>query len=398
MSWVLLSMTPRKILFWAHLCIGVAAGLVIFTLSATGVIMAFERQIVTWADGGYHIAPPSGSRRLAIDVLLAKAQSAQGSAPTRILLRSDPALPIEFSFGRERTALLNPYSGEILTDSSRSRAFFAQVESVHRWLAMPDEKRDLGQGITGACNLAFMGLVLSGPFLWWPKEWTWASVKKVLLFRSGANLRVTLWNWHNVFGIWCVVPLFFIVITGVVMSYPWANDLLYRATGNVPPPQQHRFVAEERTAGPTHEQDAQARREGKNRTAGLHRMALDDLFARAEAQTPGWRSVALRMIGPTRGSTTFSIDAGSGRPDLRSQLTLNSETGEVIRWERFESYNLGRRMRTWGRFAHTGEAGGVAGQTIAALAATGSSILAFSGLCLSLRRLIVWTRKRLGMC
>ena len=77
---------------------------------------------------------------------------------------------------------------------------------------------------------------MTGPILWWPKEWTWNNLKKITLFRGGPWGRARDWNWHNVLGFWCAVPLLLIVVTGVIMSYPWANNLLYRMTGNTPPP------------------------------------------------------------------------------------------------------------------------------------------------------------------
>jgi uncharacterized iron-regulated membrane protein len=91
----------------------------------------------------------------------------------------------------------------------------------------------------------------------------------------------------------------------------------------------------------------------------------------------------------------FSIDTGNGgRPDKRAQLTLDARSGEVVKWEPFSSYNLGRRLRTWGRFTHTGEAAGIFGQTIAATASAGAAVLVWTGLALALRRLNAW-RKRL---
>jgi len=85
----------------------------------------------------------------------------------------------------------------------------------------------------------------------------------------------------------------------------------------------------------------------------------------------------------------FSIDSGNGgRPDKRAQLTIDRKTGREVRWEPFSSYNSGRRLRAWIRFTHTGEAGGVVGQFVAALAALGGAFLVFTGLSLAIRRLI----------
>ncbi len=53
-------MTIRKILFWCHLTAGCLAGLVIFIMSVTGVLLAFERQINSWVDRGFQV---QGGRR-----------------------------------------------------------------------------------------------------------------------------------------------------------------------------------------------------------------------------------------------------------------------------------------------------------------------------------------------
>jgi uncharacterized iron-regulated membrane protein len=80
-------------------------------------------------------------------------------------------------------------------------------------------------------------------------------------------------------------------------------------------------------------------------------------------------------------------------PDHRSQLTLNRKTGADVRWEPFTSYNSGRRLRLWIRFTHTGEAGSIAGETIAAVLSLGGALLVWTGLSLAIRRLRVATTR-----
>ena len=122
---------------------------------------------------------------------------------------------------------------------------------------------------------------------------------------------------------------------------------------------------------------------------------LEGLFARAAQQVPGWTTIGVRLPNAPQETLAFSIDQGNGgRPDLRSQLTLNTATGAVARWEPFSSYNRGRQLRAWARFTHTGEAFGLGGQTIAALASAGASFLVFTGLALALRRLAGWKKRR----
>ena len=192
------------------------------------------------------------------------------------------------------------------------------------------------------------------------------------------------------------MPLLLIVVTGVVMSYPWANNLVYRATGNTPPPPQTAGQApSERGAASRRNSDPSARKSESPIIEGLDKEGLDKLFARASQQVPDWTTITLRLPNNASGPLTFSIDRGDGgRPDLRSQLTFDPVSGEIVRWEPFSSYNSGRQLRAWIRFTHTGEAGGWFGETLAVFATAGASLLVFTGLSLGVRRLIAWQGRR----
>lgn len=369
-------MTPRRVLFWIHLTAGCVAGLVILIMSVTGVLLAYRRQVVNWSDSSFRVQPATAAQRLPVDELLASLQKSRGRMPTAITVRADSAAPVAFDFGREQTVFVDPYTGQVLGEGSQKlRAFFSAVEDLHRALGMSGERRSSGRAVTGACTLIFLILVSSGPFLWWPKEWSWINLKKITLFRGGPWIRARDWNWHNVLGFWCVVPLFLIVITGVIMSYAWANNLLYRMTGNDPPPLAPAAAQGLAERGP----GAGQRRhpdQGSGATGGTFE-GLDKLFARAGQQVPDWTTISLRLPAAT-GPLTFSIDRGNGgRPDLRSQLTLDPARGEIMRWEPFSSYNRGRQLRAWARFTHTGEAGGLLGQALASIASAGASLLVF---------------------
>lgn len=382
---------------------GSVAGIVILTMSVTGACLAFEKQILAWADHMQQISQAVGTHsssdpRLPMDALAANAQQVLEASPSNVTVHSDTSAPVEFGLGRDRTIFVNPYNGAVLGEGSRgARTFFSQMENVHRWLGLQAERRNTGRAITGACNLAFFFLVLSGPFLWWPKSWNWANLRKIVLLRRNISGRAMFWNWHHVAGIWLVIPLFFIVASGVVMSYPWANNLLYRMTGNEPPvPQQisgGQRSGRNQQAGNNLESFRHSHHdrgaEGNNLPLGPP--SLDNLFTRAEQQVSGWKSITLRITDSSRAPYSFSIDRGNGgRPDLRAQLVLDRRTGALLRWEPYSSYNMGRRLRIWARFTHTGEAGGWMGESIAFLAAAGASLLVLSGLSLSWIRLRRW--------
>ncbi|MFP2963806.1 PepSY domain-containing protein, partial [Myxococcus sp. 1LA] len=86
-------------------------------------------------------------------------------------------------------------------------------------------------------------------------------------------------------------------------------------------------------------------------------------------------------------AVTFSIRDADAWPLFSSkQVSLNPFTGEVAKVETYADYNSGRKVRTWLRFLHTGEALGLLGQLVAAIASLGGVFLVYTGFALSWRR------------
>ena len=124
---------------------------------------------------------------------------------------------------------------------------------------------------------------------------------------------------------------------------------------------------------------------------------LDQLWVRAEQQVSGWQSISLQLPTSADAPVTFTIDEGNGgQPHKRAQLTLDRTSGEVVRWEPFASYTRGRQLRSFLRFAHTGEVAGLVGQTIAGFASAGGAALVLTGLALAWRRFRAWRESAAG--
>ncbi len=370
----------RTTLFWLHLVCGVVTGLVIFIMSATGVALTYEKQMLRWADGFDAQAACAGAEPLRVDALVARVGAEKGKPPTAVLFRADPSQPVRVSFGRESVEV-NPCTGSPMESGSTGLRDFMRAMIVwHRWLGQEGDGRAVGKAITGVSNLAFLFIIVSGVYLWWPKEWTWKHLKPIVLFRGGLRGKARDFNWHNVFGLWCAVPLFLVAGTAVFFSYSWSTDLLYAVTG------------EERPAGrggPA----APGRAPGQPEpTAGL--ASLDSLWLRATRTTPDWRSVTMRFPGDPAGPLSFTIDRGNGfRPDLRSTLLLNRVTGEVIRESTYSDNSTAQNARSWIRWIHTGEAGGLAGQTVAGVVSVAACFLVYTGWMLSWRRFRAWRQR-----
>ena len=371
----------RKVVFWCHLITGVSAGIIILLMSVTGVLLTFEKQIIAWADTrNYRSSPPPEASRLSPEALLERLKTSTPDAtPQTLTLRSDPAMPASAGVAGGRTLYLNPYSGDVLGEGAPGvRRFFRTVTDWHRWLGTGGENRAVGRAITGACNLGFLFLVVSGLYIWWPRNWSWSSVRSVIWFKRGLAGKPRDFNWHNTIGFWSLVPLFVIVLSGVVISYTWAGNLVYRIAGEAPPAQ--------RPAQPP---------SPRSESGTVSTTGLDQLFQRAQQQVEGWRTLSVRLVASNEAPLTFTIDAGEGgQPQKRSQLTLDRKTGDVSKFEPFSSFSSGRKLRSILRFAHTGEIAGRAGQAIAGLVSLGGAFLVWTGLALAWRRLKAWQARR----
>jgi uncharacterized iron-regulated membrane protein len=384
----------RKLIFWCHLVAGVIAGIIVLIMSLTGVLLMFERQITYWADTrNYQVTKPSNeSTPLPVETLLANVgQTQPETVPALITMRADPSAPAAIGLNGGRTLFVNPYTGQALGEGSKStHDFFRVVTDWHRWLGASGENRALARSITGACNLAFLFMVVSGFYLWWPRKWIWATLRNVLWFKRGLPGKARDFNWHNVIGLWSVVPLFIVVLSGVVISYTWAGNLVYRLVGETPPaprtaPNQPTALQSSPPTNPEQKSLSQP-------TEGLNRG-----WERATQQVPDWQIISLRLPNSADAPLVFSIDQGDGgQPQKRTQLTFDKQTGDVTKIEPFSSNTPGRRLRSILRFAHTGEVAGIFGQTIAGLASLGGAFLVYTGLALSWRRLRAWVNKRSG--
>jgi uncharacterized iron-regulated membrane protein len=276
---------------------------------------------------------------------------------------------------------VNAYTGALIGDASpRLRRFFRTVTELHRYLgAAAGPTRDATRAITGWSTAAFLLIILGGVYLWLPRRLDWPRVRAVALLRRGLRGKARDFNWHHVIGIWSAVPLLVIAVTALPMSFAWANAALYATVG----------------------EDAPARGRPRSDAARVGNarppVGLSPFVAAAERHVPDWKAMTL-PLSDDASPVAISIDRGSGgQPQLRGTLTLDRTSARVVRWETFESQSPGRRLRTFARFAHTGEYFGLAGQTIAGLACAGASVLVVTGLALTFRRASAWgSRRRLA--
>jgi uncharacterized iron-regulated membrane protein len=334
-------MSFRKALFWLHLSMGIIAGTVILILSVTGVVLAFQRQIVGAVDRRRtsSVAFPPEPHQVSADAILAEASRTTGACPAALTISRDPSSAVKVDLGDQRTLYVNPYTGAVLGEGSQGiRRFFRTTAELHRWLAASASWRDTGKAIIGASNLLFFLLLCSGLYLWVPRRWSWGAARRSALFRSEFGGRARFWNWHNVVGIWCAIPLLLITVSGVVMSYRWANDAVYRLLGNQPP-------APPQPGGPPIAQAEAPQGHSGGHGAGAASQAaspgspasLDLLLRNAQGEAQDWQSITLQISSASQSPSAIVLTSSEGRPDKRLQLTFDGIVLAIRRLQRFRA-------------------------------------------------------------
>lgn len=370
-------MKLRSLVFWPHLAAGVVAGLIILLMSATGVVLTYERQIVEWAEQRYAV-DDGGRQPLTADELVAIAErEAPGERPIELRFVNRPGSPVTVWAGSDWGYLVDPYTGEILREAiGTTGEFFHFVTDLHRWLAIEGDGHEAARAVTAYSNLLFLFLIVTGIYLWLPRAWHWPILKTKIFFNPKVRTsKARDFNWHHVFSFWALLPLLLVCLTATVFYFPSMNAAVYGAFGEeVPEPRR----------GEPGEPPAPV-------DAAMSQQALLDIAVRhaEENGAADWYSIWMEASASAGAPAEFYVDRSIGhRPPFAYDLTLDGVDGSVIDVMRSEDYSPGDQARGFVRFLHTGETFGFAGQTVAGLASLAACLLVWTGLALAWRRLI----------
>ena len=111
--------------------------------------------------------------------------------------------------------------------------FFRKVMQLHRWLLDPPAKKgekSVGKIIVGVSTVAFVFTLISGMFIWWPRN------GKVLLNRLQVKFskgwRRFLLDAHVSLGFWTFFLLLLMALTGLTWSFSSYREAFYTLLGS----------------------------------------------------------------------------------------------------------------------------------------------------------------------
>jgi uncharacterized iron-regulated membrane protein len=376
----------RSVLFWSHLITGVTVGLVVLIMSVTGAALAYERQLLDRAATKHRVLPTAaGAARLPLDTLYERATSVpSGMRVVSLTVFADSTKPVTLGLESRQSIFVDPYSGRVLGNDGSVRAFMTVMIQWHRWLGIGGAARSpVGTAITGASNLAFLFLIITGFILWFPRQWSTRAFSAVIRFNRRVGGRARDWNWHHVLGFWSAPALFLIVLSATFISYRWPGELLERYAGS--------GVAAEGAAGGSRPERRPARPAaatgGPPMTLASLGASLDSVARRTAALVDGWRTIQIRLPRDPGGALTVTAAMTvSALPNERVQLSVDKTTGALVPSVSTTNTGTAAKIRSWIRPIHTGEAGGILGQTLAAIVSLAAAVLFWTGIALTWRR------------
>jgi uncharacterized iron-regulated membrane protein len=356
----------RRALFWCHFVVGLAIGLIVTFLAITGSIMSFQDRVITFAEGRVQVQPAREAPCISVEPGLeaVRAQTAQTAATVQVF--ADGARPSLMTLPQGETFLVDACGGHVLSPGSRWRKFFEDDENLHRWLALSRGKHETLRACKNAAVVAFLFLVLSGLVLWLPRRWRAANLRAALMLRRGLKGKAWLWALHQVSGFWMASQLVILIVTGLMMAYPWTMQAALRLVRSDEP-----IVAKSHDV-----------RLPVGSFAGI-----DALLQRAAVKDPHWKSISFALPEEKEKNVAFTIDEGAGnRPSERGTLLLARRDGREVRWAPFLIQSRAQRWRSEVKYLHTGEIFGLVGQIVVLLAVMAALVQVATGFGMAWKR------------
>jgi uncharacterized iron-regulated membrane protein len=367
-----------------HLYLAFAAGLVFFVQCLTGTVLVFEEEITHALHAErYKVTVPAGQPPLSLAQLTtAFRQTHERDKVLGFKVYAEPSRTVELSYkdpksktagrgepsatgprqrpqeasdarqgkgaggrgpggkGKGRpergsTAYINPYTGQVLaTVGPQERTFFSWAEDLHRRLLAGET----GKALTGLSAIFILFITVTGLVLWWPK--TRQMLAGRLRIKWGSSWKRMNHDLHIVLGFYCSLFLFGLAFTGIIMSYRWATEALFWATGTKP------------TAGRPAPVSAAA--------PGDKTIAYDAALAagrRTYAGAEFWR-----VSTPKDSVAAVAVSAPIALPlhvNGLDTLFVDRHTGATLGQHLYNHQSVGTQLRRMTKPLHTGEIGGI---------------------------------------
>ena len=397
----------KKIFRKIHLWLSVPFGLIITLVCFSGAMLVFENEANEWFRRDlYYVETVKGSP-LPMDKLLEKVATTlpDSVAVTGVSISSDPGRAYQVSLSKPRRASLyvDQYTGEVKGKSERS-GFFMFMFRMHRWLldSMNPGNEGIfwGKMIVGVSTLLLVFVLFSGIVIWWPR--TRKALKNSLKITATKGWRRFWYDLHVAGGMYALIFLLAMALTGLTWSFPWYRTAFYKVFG----------VEVQQRAAQGHEQksDAQKRntklaahrekkREGnevrkgersrrpENNHSDMYSVTSpfvywQEIYDKLRRQNPEYKQISI-----SSGTASVSFNR-FGNQRASDRYSFNTDNGEFTETSLYQHQDKSGKIRGWIYSVHVGNWGGMFTRILTFIAALLGSALPLTGYYLWIKRLI----------
>lgn len=397
----------KKIFRKIHLWLSVPFGLIITLVCFSGAMLVFENEANEWFRRDLYYVETVKESPLPMDKLLEKVATTltDSVSVTGVSISSDPGRAYQVSLSKPRRASLyvDQYTGEVKGKSERS-GFFMFMFRMHRWLldSMNPGNEGIfwGKMIVGVSTLLLVFVLISGIVIWWPR--TRKALKNSLKITATKGWRRFWYDLHVAGGMYALIFLLAMALTGLTWSFPWYRTAFYKVFG----------VEVQQRAAQGHEQksDAQKRdtklaahrekkREGndvrKGERSGRPENNHSDMYS-VTSPFVYWQEIYDKLGRQNPEYKQISISSGTasvsfnrfGNQRASDRYSFNTDNGEFTETSLYQHQDKSGKIRGWIYSVHVGNWGGMFTRILTFIAALLGAALPLTGYYLWIKRLI----------
>lgn len=362
----------RQLLLAWHLHLGLWLGVLFALLGITGSALVFYLEIDRALNPAIKVVSLSAESR-SFDAIHQKLKEAQPSraGAWRIeqpLTEGAPIMaryydPVETA-GQKFAPLmlsLDPHTLEVTSDRFWGDYAVTWLYDLHYTLLLGET----GHNAVGALGVLLTTSLFTGLYVWWPSKKRW---RRAIRPVARANIVLRTYDLHVLSGVYSVLIMLVLAVTGVMLAFPNATHFLINLASPVP--------------------------QSQPMQRGLHAndskmLSLDVAVRIAQARYP---SAEVRWV-ETSGEDGRPISirlyqAGEpGRRFPKTYVWVHPVTGAVLYEQDPLTQSLGAKALSWIHPLHNGEAFGLFGRLIACIVGLVPCLLLVTGL-------MRWRQKR----
>lgn len=354
----------KKAIGQLHLWLGLSSGIIVFVIAITGCLYAFQEEIQNFTEEYRFVEKqdkafllpsqlePIARKELPNKALHAIKYNGKEKSAEAIFFHYEPTY--------YHIVYLNPYTGKVLETVNMDEGFFRFILDGHFYLWLPHE---IGQTVCATATLIFLILILSGLYLWFPKNKNAIKQRFSFRWKKGTKWKRKNYDLHSVTGFYLFLIAFIFTVTGLVWGFQWFAYSYYTALGG-----EKSLVYEDPISS-------------KNNI--LTANALDKVWFKMQKEYPNAKSIEVHP--PENDSTSIAANANPEegtfwKTDYRyfDQYSLEEKEVKHI-FGKYENADNTDKLMRMNYDLHTGAVLGLAGKIFAFLISLLIATLPISG-------------------